>query len=328
MSATCQSCTAPSADAFLCRECVTTLRANLARLAQGPYIPATKGRTASGGNWHVERRTPGLLDNLADVVLKRTRLGGSGGHRKRGDEMPVPFIPDEEKLDKDGRVKLSQQGRAAELLTAARNSLSTIVRDMCESRGGQPKLADADPAQMAAWLAEHTHALACDESAGQWWSEIDALVRRVERIVDRPVRYELLGVCFTQLDNGKTCDTALRAPEGAIEVRCPKCRTVRRCDIVRRNGQSDARRALITWAQVLEINKRQPEGWRVHERTLRDWRTTGVIRVHQYLRPGGGHGIHRRSDADVPLYKWGDIEQLRSQKRLPRGERKRTRAGR
>lgn len=338
---TCQVCQG-RAELFLCTQHTGELRANLTRLAQGPYIPATKGRTASGGNWHIERRTPGLLDNLADVVLKRTKLGSGGGHRKRGDEMPALYEPD------TAKGKQTAQGRADHLLAAACNSLSTIIRDLCESRGitnteawkvlpasfigpllpGWRRVPNdwrPSASEVALWLAEHAHTIACDESAGQWWAEVDSLVRRIERAIDRPVRFELLGVCFTQLGEGKTCDTALRAPEGAIEVRCPKCRTVRRCDIVRRNAQSDARRELITWQQVLDTNRLQAEGWRVHERTLRDWRSTGVLKPQQYRRADGTQGINRHSDADEPLYKWDDVERVRSK---PRSERKRTRAGR
>ncbi|UJL29942.1 hypothetical protein HZU38_05425 [Mycolicibacterium vanbaalenii] len=133
----------------------------LERLAHGPYVQTVAGRTASGGEWHIERRTPGLLDALTDVVLKRTRMGGGGGHRKKGDELPAPFEPDTE------RGKQTAQGRADQLLVAARNSLSTIVRDLCETRGGQPRgLGDAEPADMAIWLAKHVHTIACDEAAG------------------------------------------------------------------------------------------------------------------------------------------------------------------
>jgi len=87
------------AELYLCNPHLTDLRANLVALAVGPEV-----------NCHP---TPGLLDALADVVLKQTRLGTGGGHRKRGDELPAPFIPDEERLDKDGHVKLSRQGEAS-----------------------------------------------------------------------------------------------------------------------------------------------------------------------------------------------------------------------
>ncbi len=315
---TCQVCTSKS-TLFLCNTHIGELKDNLQNLARGPYITTRKGRTASGGNWRIERRSPGLLDALADVALKRTHMGTGSGHRKKGDEMPSPYEPDTEK----GRE--TAQGRADRLLGAVRNTLSTIVRDVCESRGGRPQRL-TNPVAMAQWLAEHVHALACDESAGQWWAEIDGLVRVIEKVIDRPVPIELLGFCATELHNRKPCGAALRAPQDAIEVQCRKCRTVRRCDTVRNMAQSDARRALITWRQVLDTNRMQPDGWRVHDRTLRDWKATGVLKIRGYLRPDGGHGIHRRSDDDEPLYKWADIEQLRT-RRVPRGERKRTRAG-
>jgi hypothetical protein len=336
----CAVCTAKTPDTFLCSPHIGELRDNLRCLAQGPEN--------CGGP------TAGLLDNLADVVLKRTRLGSGGGHRKRGDEMPALFVPDVGKMVKDKTTGedtdqpiLSPQGRAAELLIAARNQLTTIVRDICETRGIAVMAAfgvvPADfigplqrcqkrahgewcPAtsELAAWLAQYVHTIACDESAGQWWAEVDHLVRSIERLIDRPVKIELLGFCWTERD-GTACDTALRAPEDAIEVRCRKCHTLRRCDIVRRNGQNDARRKLITWNQVLDTNRQQPDGWKVNERTLRDWRSTGVLKPQQYRRTDGTQGINRHSDADEPLYKWDDVERVRSK---PRSERKRTRAGR
>ena len=338
----CQSCSAPT-ELYLCGRCVQELRAQLRSLAHGPEVNG--------------RETAGLLEDLTDVVLKMTKLGDGGGHRKKGDEMPIPYLPDVGKMVKDrktgeetGEAVLSPQGRASQLLDQARNTLTTQVRDLCEHRGvdvmrafrvvpadmvgplmpGWRRVADWAPTmpEMADWLALHVHAIACDESAGVWRGEIDSLTRSIRRVIDRPVRYELLGLCITQLDGGKTCDTALRAPEDAIEVRCPKCRTVRRCDTVRAQGQSDARRAYITWGQVLETNRLQPDGWRVDERKLRDWRAAGVIKVHRYQGPDGSETIHRHGPDDKPLYRWGDVEQLRSQKRLARGERKRTRAGR
>lgn len=340
----CQSCSAPT-ELYLCPRCVEELRAQLRSLAHGPEVNG--------------RPTAGLLDNLADVVLKLTKLMASGGHRKKGDEMPVPYLPDVGKMVRDRQTGedtdepvLSPQGRASQLINQARNTLSTQVRDLCEHRGVDVMRAfRVVPADMvgpllpgwrraptnpwmvsmpeaADWLALHVHAIACDDAAGQWRAEIDVLVRAIKRTIDRPVRYELLGLCVTQVEGSRTCDHALRAPEDAIEVRCPKCRTVRRCDTVRAQGQSDAKRTLITWEQVLETNRLQPDGWRVEERKLRDWRATGVIKIHRYLRPDGSTVINRHGDRDKPLYKWGDIEQLRSQKRLPRDTRKRTRAGR
>lgn len=306
VSTQCQICTAATPNTFLCSPHVAELKASLIALTTGPEVNG--------------RRTEGLLAALADVANKQTRIGSGSGHRKKGDEMPGLYEPDTEK----GRR--TKQGEASQLLDAAQNTLSTIIRGLCEDRGVIAPMLDT--AAMAEWLAGSVRTIGLDEDAGRIWTDVDSLRRRIVRIIDRPTRFELLGLCTTQVNGAKTCDTALRAPEDAIEVRCPKCRIVRRCDIVRRMGQADARKALITWTQLLETNRRQPDGWRVHERKLRDWRNTGVIKVHEFLRPDGSHGLHRRSESDQPLYKWGDVEQLRSQKRLPRGERKRTRAGR
>lgn len=334
MSNQCQVCSAPT-DIYLCRSCVMTLRANLTALVRGPLVDG--------------RRTYGLLDNLEDVVLKRTRLGGKGGHRKRGDEMAVPFEPHTGKMVKvkgeGGEApQLSAQGSADLLMTQARNDLSMIIRDLCESRGidimrafrtvpadfigplmpeWRRAVGDWRPTlvEMATWLLGNVGAIACDESAGQWFKEIDVLVHQIERAIDRPVKIELLGFCITQVDGNKTCDTALRAPEDAIEVRCRKCHTVRRCATVREQGQSDARRALIPWEKVLETNKMQPDGWRVNERTLRDWRATGVLKPRGWLRPNGSHGITQRTPDDVQLFKWNDVEQLR-RNGVKRGDRK------
>lgn len=322
----CAACSAP-ATLFICARCSSEMRAQLQSLAYGPKV-----------NGH---NTAGLLDALTDVELRQTKLGNGGGHRQKGDEQPSPFMPDVGKM-KDGRPVLSPQGNAANLIHAARNTLTTIARDLCESRGVDlmrafrvvpdgfvgPLMPEWKRArgqwnptsiEVAIWLSGAVHAIACDESAGQWRSEVDSLVRQIQRAVDRPVKIELLGFCITQVGNG-TCDTALRAPEDAIEVRCRKCRTTRRCDTVRAQGQSDARRALIPWEKVLETNKGQPEGWRVNERTLRDWRSNGSLKPH-YMRPDGTHGLYRRSADDVMVYKWADIERLRSSR--PKRDRKR-----
>lgn len=330
----CQSCSAP-ATLFICARCSTEMKAQLQSLAYGPKRNGHSGI--------------GLLEALSDVELKRSKLGGgAGGHRQKGDERPDPFIPDIDKM-KDGRPVPSPQGRAATLILQARNTLTTITRDLCESRGIDQMRAfrvvpynfagplmpgwkralsrcwNPSSADIAQWLAGAVNAMACDESAGQWRAEIDVLVREIQRVIDRPVKIETLGFCITQVGNG-TCDTALRAPEGAIEVRCRKCRTTRRCDTVRAQAQSDARRALIPWEKVLETNKTQPEGWRVNERTLRDWKATGALKPH-YLRPDGTHGQFRRHEDDTLVYRWADIERLRTHS-VPRGDRKRTRAGR
>lgn len=295
----CASCTAPAA-LFLCARCQTELRAQLHALAHGPKV-----------NGH---STAGLLDACEDVVLRRTRLSTGGGHRKKGDEQPAPFAPDEERLDKDGRVIPSRQEKAARLLTSARNTLSTTIRDLCETRGVEcPEIPDVG--DMALWLAGNIHAIACDESAGKVRAEVDSLVRSIKTVVDKPVAIQRLGYCPTEV-NGAQCRTLLSAREDAIEVYCPKCHTTRSCDRMRAITAAEARRTYITWDQVLEANKEfgalEGRERRINERTLQNWRATGALKPRGYLRPSGRRGNHRRSDEDEPLYSWPDVEELRA----------------
>ena len=295
----CASCTAPAA-LFLCARCQTELRAQLHALAHGPKV-----------NGH---STAGLLDACEDVVLRRTRLSTGGGHRKKGDEQPAPFAPDEERLDKDGRVIPSRQEKAARLLTSARNTLSTTIRDLCETRGVEcPEIPDVG--DMALWLAGNIHAIACDESAGKVRAGGGSLVRSIKTVVDKPVAIQRLGYCPTEV-NGAQCRTLLSAREDAIEVYCPKCRTTRSCDRMRAITAAEARRTYITWDQVLEANKEfgalEGRERRINERTLQNWRATGALKPRGDLRPSGRRGNHRRSEEDEPLYSWPDVEELRA----------------
>lgn len=292
MTQPCESC-GGRATVYLCRECTSQLRAMLESLATGPE--------ANG------RRSSGLLEDLADVILRRTKLGDSGGHRKRGDDMPALYEPDTEK----GRS--TRQGEAAMLLNAIDNGLSTIVRDVCESRGvPDPKL---NTTGCARWLAANVGAIACDESAGHVHGEIQGYVRRIERVIDRPMRRKFLGPCPTW-DEGerKSCGTDLYAIEDAIEVYCRKCRSTHNCNRLKLLQQNELERKPLTWDELLNANKWQPDDCRVSDRTLQSWRKTGRLKPRGWLRPNGRHGGTQRSVDDQPLYRWADVRQLRSEK--------------
>ena len=294
----CQSCSAP-AELFICPRCVDEMRAQLVSLVHGPEVNG--------------RRTAGLLDNLADVVLKQTKMGDGSGHRKRGDEYPDPFEPDTEK----GRQ--TAQGRAATLLSAANNALSTIIRDLCESRGiASPR--GLLPSRMAEWLAAGMHAIACDESAGEWRAEIDKLVRSIERAIDKPTKRVWLGDCPTWNEHTRTtCGVSLWAPEDAPEVRCHRCRAShdpRRLKLLLFN---DLERTKVPWEKILLANKSQPEDRRVPERTLQSWRhgkdgNPPRLTIRGYRRPDGRVVINRHSPEDTPLYLWPDVRRLRDEK--------------
>lgn len=238
----CQSCTA-EATLFICPRCIDELRATLRKLAHGPDVNG--------------RPTTGLLDALNDVVTRQTCLGGGGGHRKRGDELPDLFEPHAVTSTAE-KVKLTRQGQASDLLREARNTLTTIVREVLETRKvdvwiafhpkeyaawksrmvdrgfvgpllpGWRRIPNWQPTlpEIANWLAVHVHSLACDESAGQWKRDVEGLWKKIEKVIDRPPAPRFCGQCDTKIDR-KICGLMLYARREAIEVTCPNpaCRT-------------------------------------------------------------------------------------------------------
>lgn len=325
----CRVCTG-RAELFICPQCTQELRAHLGALAQGPE--------ANG------RKTNGLLDALADVVLKYTRLKSSSGHRKRGDEMPALFIPDVGKMDKDNRPILSPQGLAAVLLDDAHNKLTTIIRDLCETRGvpvmvafqvvpadfigpllpgrkravGEWKPTNAEQAQ---WLADNVHAIACDESAAHWWTEIDQLVRTIERLVDKPEPLRFCGPCPTYIEDLRdNCGKLLYAqrsryiggkPQAVTEVRCSACKATHSIQtlITRLENRADTLRftssEILTVMQTLETP--------IPERTWQRWRKENRVKIRGYKRPDnpdgtrGRVGDYRRNDDDEPVYRLSEV---------------------
>jgi hypothetical protein len=332
----CQRCGARS-QAALCRTHESDLRRMLQELA-GTVNPQTG------------RSTAGWIEHLADAAVGTVRMGGDGGRKTRGDDAPIRF-----------------NDKASQLLQQVQGSLGMWVRDICESRGieyepvrferpgfiGPLQLGvlrglhyTGGGAPLALWLEVHVGAVLASEDAGQCFDEISALVDAISRMIDRrePVRH--LGFCPTwNEDRRKACGATLRAPEDALEVFCRACRVTHSCDRLRLLLMGDLRRAKITWAQILKANKEQPEGFQVNERTLRDWRATGVLRARAWQRPcscghsfashgrkscsecsecvkyDGHYGNSQHTTLDVPLYAWEDIERLRAQ-RQPRGARK------
>lgn len=322
MSIPCESCTAPS-DLYLCERCVTELKAALLSLAHGPIVAG--------------RPTAGLLDALDDVVTRQTCLGGGGGHRKRGDELPDPFEPDAADSTPD-KVKLTRQGQASDLLHEARNKLGTIVRDVCETRGVDvltafrviPDKTFIGPLlpgwkrggcnwrptlpEIATWLATHVHSLACDESAGQWKRDVDGLVKRIEKVIDRPNPPRFCGPCIHYVEHNRHCGKLLYARREAIEITCPTCHTTHNIDRLTRNVEDRAGVMRFTSAEILIIM--ESFGSRIPERTWRRWRKEGRVKVRGYKRPDnsdgtrGAMGLHRRSDDDEPLYRLAEVRKV------------------
>lgn len=331
----CQSCTAP-AELWICTQCVTSLKADLETLAKGPLVASESG---------IERRTQGLLVDLEDVITRQTQMGTSGGHRKRGDELPDLFEPDAADSTAE-KVKLTRQGQASELLREARNTLTTIVRDVLETRGVEIrrafKVVDRDMAgpllpgwrragndwrptlpEIANWLAAHVHSLACDESAGQWKRDADGLVRKIEKVIDRPPAPRFCGQCDTKIDR-KICGLMLYARREAIEVTCPNpvCRTTHNIEALYNRWRNAIDYQIVSREEMIgnqraanpELHNTGIMGaleefvqWQAFNRWIRD----GHLRPVRYLRPNGRRGFFRHGPEDEPEYRVGDVRRVR-----------------
>lgn len=288
----CQACTG-RAQLHLCRNCTTQLHTMLTALITGPNING--------------RPTSGLLEDLADVALRRTKLGASGdsSHRQRGDEQPALYEPDTE----NGRT--TRQAEAATILGDI-NTRLTLIIEAIHTGVITPRATNTD---MAIYLTHHVPAIANHEQAGHWHNTLTSLTRRIERITDRPARRVWLGPCPTW-DEGtrRACGADLYAPEDAIEVHCRTCRTTHNCNRLKLLQQNDIERRLLTWEELLKANKWQPDDCRVSERTLQHWRKTGKLKPRGWLRPNGRHGGTQHSTDDQPLYRWSDVRRLRAEK--------------
>lgn len=326
----CESCSAPT-DLFICPRCVDELRAALRSLAFGPVVAG--------------HPTAGLLDALNDVVTKQTCLGsGGGGHRKRGDELPDPFEPDAADSTAD-KEKLTRQGQASRLLREARNTLTTIVRDVLESRGVEIrrafKVVDRDMAgpllpgwrragndwrptlpEIANWLAVQVHSLACDESAGQWKRDADGLVKKIEKVIDRPPAPRFCGQCDTKIDR-KICGMMLHARRDAIEVTCPNpvCRTTHNIEALYNRWRNAIDYQIVSREEMIGNQRAaNPELHNtgimgaleefVHWQTFNRWIRDGHLRPVRYLRPNGRRGFFRHGPEDEPEYRVGDVRRV------------------
>lgn len=216
--ALCVHCHAPEPDAFLCPECTARLRTWLVELA-------------------------GHAVDLTDAVLPRLTS-------RRGEKMMVRG---------EGETPLPFNLAASEALWILHSTVSAIARDIVNSRGmeymplhtvhpsfvgplrfGWSRLPAGyvdTAAGICRWLAKHVDCIALAPDALETWDMVKDLAvgalhegefRRspVVAAVDTPVPRILLGPCDAVVD-GRVCGLDVRAPEGAVVVRCG-CMSVHR----------------------------------------------------------------------------------------------------
>lgn len=348
MSAQCQNCGGKS-QVFLCSRCITTLQTALADL---PWWLSRLTESAIGqvrmgdGGRPSQRREPFKGDDEAlakckcghpehedraceavdrEVIGQEAIDGMEGLTRPVVAEHPCVCVNYRPAADQATmRVQLLAAGRvnarAADLYDEIRTTLSTWVRDVCETHGIEaPALRTATGT--ARWLTERVSAIAAGEGAAECLRDVQTAIERTERMANRPVRRVWLGDCPHYHDRTEqTCGVSLWAPEDAIEVRCHRCRTVHDPQRLKLLLFNDLERAKVPWERILKANKSQPEDRQVPERTLQSWRKPGKngdpprLKIRGYRRPNGRIVNNRHSDEDVPLFMWPDVRKLREEK--------------
>jgi hypothetical protein len=317
MTAQCQNCSSPARDAFLCRLCTTKLRQMLAdcvwwidRLAEAA-IGDTRMSSGTGAHGYQQRYPingehniahylatyPGMADDLPDAKAITGRYMSA-----RRQALAAGGVND----------------RASALLDSINNTLTTMVRDICETRGLPIRNVRAYPPRFigalqngaircdyhgrtqfaAQWLSEHVMAICAGEDAGQTFSEIQSLTGddrrdgRICRAINRPIPIRELGRCPTWHEQTRAiCGTSLRARADALEVFCHICRVTHKTDRLQLLLISDLARAKVTAAEILRLNRVLPEDYRISERSLRRWRQTETLKRRGFLRPCScGHG--------------------------------------
>ncbi len=138
---------------------------------------------------------------------------------------------------------------AMKLADKARNTISTWVRDLCETRGIEftppqvvsrrfvgplkvdwrrvPDDYQANAADGARWLGAHVNAIALDIDARRCFDELHNLVDEIVAAINRPDRH-FAGRCPTVIAYSRTgeaieCGKCLYAGTDAHNVTCPKC---------------------------------------------------------------------------------------------------------
>lgn len=245
---------------------------------------------------------PRWIGFLEETAYGLTR-GGGNERRAKSDEQPMQMNP-----------------RASNLLDDVRNTLSTWVRELCETRGiDTPALKSAG---CAAWLSQNVGAIACDPAAGECYADMARLVDVIERAINPPIPPRFAGPCPTMVEDPRShlereCGNRLMAPPDATTVRCRACKQEH--DIERLINRLLAnvdhwrftREELIgsragDWAGVMGLLE-EP----VSKTTFYRWAKEGALKVSGYRRPDGRQGVARHSEDDEPTYQLGRVRRLR-----------------
>ena len=194
------ACGRPSPDAFLCRGCTYRLERTYAEM-------------------------PAQLRELDLTITRQANAGRSSGNIKhtKKSEHSLPF-----------------DLTTSDLARAARNTLSTQIRALCESRRlGLPAIkATAD---MALWLATNVQSIRQDEAAVEFFTEATTLARKLRAATDShdqhtagPCTAKITEAQVTSNDDGtvisletteRECGAKMRMRPHSPVITCRECGT-------------------------------------------------------------------------------------------------------
>lgn len=142
------------------------------------------------------------------------------------------------------------------------------------------------PNAAARWLAAHISAIAADESAGQFYRDIETAILEIERVINRPLHPLECGPCPALTDKQQPCGAGLTAKRGAVEVTCWKCRATHNIEELIEARLHEAEYLLFTARDVLAVMGRI--GQPIADRTWRRWRELGQVQPagELYGQPG------------------------------------------
>ena len=293
------------AQLFLCPRCTSSLQRTLTDL-------------------------PWWLNRLTEAAVGQTRMSDNAGRKSaaRRDldgEQPLaaciePF-PDGSETDLDRARRQRQRAalahalaagginaRASELLGQIADSLAYWVKELCDSRGvaytppvkASERLTALGTAH-AAWMARHVGAIAASELAEDICGDVEGHLDDIVRVVNRPVPIRVFRcpTWITKPTGGQPCDTRLRTPADELEVHCKRCGITHNVHRLMLALMDDLSHQSFTVDELLAAMRKVPESYRVPERTLRRWRSTGK------LAPSGWRG-------ETPEYAWADVQKLKT----------------
>ena len=210
---------------------------------------------------------PWLLRQLDITVIRQDKLGTATVGKSSDNPSPINV-------------------GAMELARNLHGQLSTIVRDLCETRGTTDLPADRNAA-MARWLFAHSQAITCSPDAGQIMREIRSGTEAVLQVINR-VNRMWCGPCTTVVGHNSQgedleCGVDLWADRDSLEdIKCTKClRSVNpRQQLLITLKRGD----LLPEPKLLEIM--ESLGEKVSRVRLYDWIKAGRLRPRGYIHQG------------------------------------------